>query len=48
MNRTVRQRPGEYTKEEREKLWGGAGGEHGVQVPHLAAVEFVRVAIIHY
>ena len=24
-----------------------AGGEHGVQVPHLAAVEFVRVAIIH-
>ena len=24
-----------------------AGGEHGFQIPHLAAVEFVRVAIIH-
>ena len=38
MNRTVRQTPGEDTKEERERLWRVLEGEHGVRVPHLRGV----------
>jgi hypothetical protein len=33
MNRTVRQRPGEYTKEEREKLWGVLEESTGFKYP---------------